>query len=240
MSQLVLVRHGRSIWNAANRFTGWVDVPLDESGINEARHVGNLLKDIEINFIFSSMLIRAQMTALISLSYHNSGATPILVDTSKPPPQKNNFSKVKWNNYSEEAKDVDFFQIQCDERLNERYYGALAGLNKDKMRAVHGFEQVQKWRRSWDVSPPSGESLKETVDRVKPFFAECIVPKLESSSSVVVFAHGNSLRGIVKIIENIADEEISSLEIPTGVPWKYNWLSRKSTPMAQRIDDTIH
>ena len=190
MTELVLIRHGQSVWNAANRFTGWTDVELSEKGEIEAATAGEQLADVRFDVVHTSALIRAQRTAEIVMSNNRvSGEIP----------------------------------TRKDERLNERHYGDLQGLNKAETAEIHGTEQVHIWRRSFEVPPPSGESLEMTADRTIPYFVEEIIPDLESGMNVLVAAHGNSLRSIVMHIEGISPEDITSLEIPTGIPLHYEF-----------------
>ncbi len=185
MTTLVLIRHGQSVWNATNRFTGWTDVELSEKGEIEAATAGEQLADVRFDVVHTSALIRAQRTAEIVMSKNRvSGEIP----------------------------------TKQDERLNERHYGDLQGLNKAETAEIHGAEQVHIWRRSFDVPPPGGESLEMTAERTIPYFVEEIIPDLGSGMNVIVAAHGNSLRSIVMHIEAISPEDITSLEIPTGVP----------------------
>ena len=201
MTMLVLIRHGQSVWNAANRFTGWTDVELSEKGEIEAADAGLELADVRFNVVHTSGLIRAQRTAEIVMSKNTvSGNIPTRVD----------------------------------ERLNERHYGDLQGLNKAETAEIHGADQVHIWRRSFDVPPPGGESLEMTADRTIPYFVEEIIPDLESGKNVLVAAHGNSLRSIVMHIEGISPEEITSLEIPTGIPMFYRLDNGKILPVDQQ------
>ena len=190
MTILVLIRHGQSVWNATNRFTGWTDVELSEKGEIEAATAGEQLADVRFDVVHTSALIRAQRTAEIVMSKNlGSGEIP----------------------------------TKQDERLNERHYGDLQGLNKAETAEIHGAEQVHIWRRSFDVPPPGGESLEMTAERTIPYFVEEIIPDLDSGMNVIVAAHGNSLRSIVMHIEAISPEDITSLEIPTGVPMYYKF-----------------
>lgn len=211
--RLVLLRHGESVWNKENRFTGWTDVDLSENGVKEAKNAGKLLKEKGYSFdiAFTSVLKRANRTLDIVLKEMNLDI-PV--------------------NYSY--------------RLNERHYGALQGLNKDEMRKKFGEEQVHIWRRSYDVRPPEltkdderypgndpkykdlteeelplTECLKDTLERVLPYYNNEIKKHLENKENVLVVAHGNSLRSIIKYLENISDADIMSVEIPTGVPYVY-------------------
>ena len=190
MTILVLIRHGQSVWNATNRFTGWTDVELSEKGEIEAATAGEQLADVRFDVVHTSALIRAQRTAEIVMSKNRvSGEIP----------------------------------TKQDERLNERHYGDLQGLNKAETAEIHGAEQVHIWRRSFDVPPPGGESLEMTAERTIPYFVEEIIPDLGSGMNVLVAAHGNSLRSIVMYIEAISPEDITSLEIPTGLPMCYKF-----------------
>ena len=190
MALLVLLRHGESVWNAANRFTGWTDVELSEKGEQEAADAGQQLADKRFDVCYTSDLVRAQKTAEIVLGLNSAS---------------------------------DTIPTHEDWRLNERHYGALQGLDKDETRAKHGAEQVHIWRRSYDVAPPDGESLKTCAERTIPCLEECIIPDLTSGKNVLVTAHGNSLRSIVMHIEGLTREQVLSLELPTGVPRSYEF-----------------
>lgn len=211
--KLVLLRHGESEWNKENRFTGWTDVDLSENGVKEAEDAGKLLKEKGYTFdiAFTSVLKRANRTLEIVLKEMN----------------------------------IDI-PVHYSYRLNERHYGALQGLNKDEMKKKFGEEQVHIWRRSYDVRPPEltkdderypgndpkykdltpeelplTECLKDTLERVLPYYNNEIKKHLENKENVLVVAHGNSLRSIIKYLENISDADIMSVEIPTGVPYVY-------------------
>ncbi len=186
MPKLVLVRHGQSVWNLQNRFTGWIDVPLTEKGKEEAYKAGELLKDIRFDVAYTSMLTRAQETLRIILE-----TIGLLIPVIK------------------------------DQALNERHYGALQGLNKDRAREKWGKEIVHLWRRSYDIPPPEGESLKDTANRTIPFLERAIMGDIHDGRNVLVVAHGNSLRSIVMYIEKLTGEEIVKVEIPTGTPIVY-------------------
>jgi 2,3-bisphosphoglycerate-dependent phosphoglycerate mutase len=208
LPRLILVRHGQSQWNLENRFTGWWDVGLTEQGVAEARAAGELLaaKGVLPDVAFTSVQSRAIHTLHLAL----------------------------------EAMGRLWIPETKDWRLNERHYGGLTGLNKAETAAKHGDEQVKVWRRSFDIPPPvleagsefdlasdpryagiaipSTESLKDTIARVLPYYEGLIVPHLRAGSTVLVAAHGNSLRALVKHLSGISDEDISGLEIPTGQP----------------------
>jgi 2,3-bisphosphoglycerate-dependent phosphoglycerate mutase len=197
MGKLVLVRHGQSQWNLENRFTGWVDVPLSERGQEEARKAGQLLRGILFDCAFTSVLKRAQDTLSIILDQIG---------------QKN-------------------LPIERDLALNERHYGALQGLNKKETADKYGDKQVHIWRRSYDVPPPKdrtelnpegmSESLKDTAARTLPYYKSKILPQVKAGKTVLVSAHGNSLRSIVMDLERMTKEQVLDLNIPTGVPITY-------------------
>ena len=211
MPKLILVRHGQSEWNLANRFTGWWDVELTDQGVREASAAGALLaeKGVLPTVAFTSLQTRAIKTLHLAL----------------------------------EACGRLWIPETKDWRLNERHYGGLTGLDKQQTREKHGDEQVHIWRRSFDVPPPeldSGsefdlskdpryagiavprtESLKLTIERVLPYWESAILPQLSAGETVIVSAHGNSLRALVKHLSNISDEDITGLEIPTGQPIVY-------------------
>ena len=190
MSQLILIRHGQSVWNAENRFTGWVDTPLSERGRTEAKQAGDLLaaEGLQVGRAFTSTLRRAIDTGRIVL----------------------------------DALGQDDLGQEQAWQLNERFYGALTGRNKAQTAEEFGEEQVRIWRRSYQTAPPGGESLKDTADRTLPYFHQVIRPATHQSSGVLVSAHGNSLRAIVKELDGLDDQAVMSLEIPTGVPIVYD------------------
>jgi 2,3-bisphosphoglycerate-dependent phosphoglycerate mutase len=207
MSTLILLRHGQSMWNLANLFTGWIDVPLSKKGIEEAKEAGRLIKDITIDSIFVSSLVRSEMTALVAMTEHTKGKTPIIVH------EEDEMMK-KWSkNYGDESTLIPVYKAK---ELNERMYGELQGLNKTETINKYGQEQVHIWRRSFDVCPPQGESLAMTAERSIPFFKDKIVKELNQGRNVFVAAHGNSLRSIIMHIENLTKEEVLNLELETG------------------------
>jgi len=214
MIKLVLIRHGQSVWNKENKFTGWTDVDLSEQGIEEAKNAGEMLKKEGFTFdiAFTSVLKRAYKT--LDLLLNEMGEKDVVIKNS-------------W-------------------RLNERHYGALQGLNKAETAKKEGAEKVHMWRRSFDIKPPAltkdderypghdpvysdltenelplSECLKDTIERVLPYWNEEIVQALKSDKKVIIAAHGNSLRALVKYLDDISDEDIVSLNIPTGVPLVY-------------------
>jgi 2,3-bisphosphoglycerate-dependent phosphoglycerate mutase len=212
MNYLILVRHGQSRWNLENRFTGWVDVPLSEKGIKEAMDCAVELENVKIDVAFTSKLIRAQETLLLILAKQNK--TGIFLHESD--------KRDKWSQHPSRFEENEI-PIFSSDALNERFYGNLQGQNKQDARDKFGEEQVFRWRRSYDVRPPGGESLKDTYERTIPYFKEVIVPQLENGKNVIVAAHGNSLRSVIKYIENISDEDIPKLELATGKPLFYSF-----------------
>lgn len=201
MNNLILLRHGQSQWNLENRFTGWEDVPLTEQGIAEAKVAGQLMKKnkVHIDVIFSSVLQRATKTAELA---------------------------IKEMNLEQFWSDGQLLMTK-DQSLNERDYGDLVGLNKEETANKYGKEQVRIWRRSYDVSPPGGESLENVVTRVKPYFINFIEPKISEGQNVLIVAHGNSLRATMIQVGLYKAEEISKIEIPTGSPFVINYESGK-------------
>jgi 2,3-bisphosphoglycerate-dependent phosphoglycerate mutase len=214
MYKIVLMRHGESTWNLDNRFTGWTDIDLTEKGEAEARHAGQLLKEAGLTFdlAYTSVLKRSIRTLWLTL----------------------------------EEMDLMWIPIVCDWRLNERHYGALQGLNKAETAAKYGDKQVLKWRRGYDTPPnplepndprtsykdpryahlkreqiPLTECLKDTVERVMPCWHESIAPAIKAGRNIIISAHGNSLRALIKSLDNISDHDIICLNIPNGQPLVY-------------------
>lgn len=223
MYTLVLLRHGESTWNLENRFTGWVDVDLTPKGVDEARNAGKMMEAAGLGFgtVHTSVLIRAIKTANLALR----------------------------------EMDQEWIPVRRHWRLNERHYGGLQGLNKKEMADKYGSEQVFAWRRSYDVPPPplaeddpqhprfdprygrlapdvlpSTECLKDVVVRMLPYWYDFIIPDLRAGLTVLVAAHGNSLRALVKHLEDISDEDIPELNIPTGIPRLYR-LDQQLRPL---------
>ncbi|HXD91900.1 MAG TPA: 2,3-diphosphoglycerate-dependent phosphoglycerate mutase [Bacteroidia bacterium] len=201
MSQLVIFRHGQSVWNLENKFTGWVDVELTEKGIEEAKAAGQKLKGIVFNEGYSSDLKRAQNTLKIALEVCGQSNIPITYDKA----------------------------------LNERMYGDLQGLNKAETAEKFGEDQVKIWRRSYDVAPPNGESLKDTAARVIPYFEKEIAPKLKTGKNIVIAAHGNSLRALIMHLEKMTPAQILEFEIGTGQPRMYELNSDLSVNKAYNL-----
>ena len=194
MNYLVLMRHGESQWNRENRFTGFTDVDLNDTGIAEAKRAGTALKGIKFDKVYTSTLKRAYRTAELAMT-----------EAGQNPPT-----------------------VKHDD-LRERDYGDLTGLNKDETRKKFGEEQVQIWRRSYDVPPPGGESLKDVVARVKPYFEKHILPDVKAGKNILLAAHGNTLRAMLIILGENTPENINTAEIATGVPltFEYNGAGLK-------------
>jgi 2,3-bisphosphoglycerate-dependent phosphoglycerate mutase len=210
----VLVRHGQSQWNLENRFTGWVDVPLSKKGIEEAISAGKKLKDYVFDTMYVSHMLRAIQTLHYIIIESSSKKTPIIKHYDK------RISKWELNYRGDLKREIPVYQSV---ELAERYYGDLQGLNKQKTREKYGDKQVKLWRRSFDINPPNGESLKGTSERTIPYYKKYILKDLKEGKDVLVSAHGNSLRSIVMYVENVSKEEIPNLEIPTGVPIVYTF-----------------
>jgi 2,3-bisphosphoglycerate-dependent phosphoglycerate mutase len=217
-SKLILMRHGQSIWNKRNLFTGWVDVPLSEGGVEEAIEGGKKIKDINIDVIFTSALVRAQTTAFLAMIHHSSKKAAIMV-------HKGSCEKKmeKWGYINSEDTKKETIPVYYSWHLNERMYGDLQGLNKAETKKKFGEEQVQIWRRSFDVPPPGGESLEMTAKRTIPYFEKEILPILEEGKNVFISAHGNSLRSIVMKLDNLTGDQVVKLEIATGDPIIYEY-----------------
>ncbi|WP_075882959.1 2,3-bisphosphoglycerate-dependent phosphoglycerate mutase [Candidatus Protochlamydia sp. W-9] len=216
MVKLILMRHGQSQWNLANLFTGWVDIPLSFKGIEEAIEAGNQIKNYPIDLIFTSSLIRAQMTAMLAMSVHTSGKVPVILHTGEG--RLEEWARI----YSSESQSQTIPVIRAWE-LNERMYGELQGINKEEMAKKYGAEQVHIWRRSFDVPPPNGESLQMTAARTIPYFENTIVPHLKEKKNIFIAAHGNSLRSIIMKLDGLTTDQVVKLELATGVPVIYDF-----------------
>jgi len=217
MGKLVLLRHGESLWNKKNIFTGWVDIPLSETGVDEAVLAGDKIAHIDFNVMYVSTLIRAQMTGFIALAKCRGSKVPVFVSEHPHDWEKS---------YSNKEKE-GMIPVYQSSALNERYYGELQGKNKDEIKKEVGEVQFKLWRRSYDTPPPKGESLKMTIERTMPYFKEKIIPHLDRGENVLIAAHGNSLRGIVMYLDNLSHDEVVHLEIPTGQPILYHYDSGK-------------
>lgn len=215
MAKLYLQRHFKSQWNVENRFAGWVDNPLSEEGIMQGEAAAEKLKGLNFDVIYTSPLSRNKQTVLrllrlLKIRY------PIFYYYS---------GKMKdWGHFEGPQNHIPVFVA---EEINERYYGKLQGLNKEEAKATFGEEQVHLWRRSYDVAPPEGESLKDTFNRVLPFFQNNIEKDLKDGKDVLIVSSGNALRSIVKHIENISDDKIIEFEIPFGGTLKYEFNGKE-------------
>jgi len=220
MAKLILMRHGESIWNRLNLFTGWVDVPLSEQGIQEAVAAGQTIQNETIDVAFTSTLVRAQETLALAMAQHKSGKVLVFLHIGEG--KFETWSKI----YGAKAA-AEIIPVYRAWQLNERMYGELQGVNKDEMRVKYGAEQVQIWRRSYDVAPPGGESLKDCAARTLPYFHQEIIPQLEAGKNVLVSAHGNSLRSIIMEIDRLSKEQVVQLELPLGRPLFYTFEAGK-------------
>lgn len=210
MATLVLLRHGQSQWNLENRFTGWVDVPLSPKGRAEAEQAGKAIASFRFARAYTSTLIRAHETLLIACAAAGKQIPIFSHATGR---------EKEWAHFTSLAESE--LDVILHPALNERYYGDLQGLNKDDARERWGEEQVHTWRRSYDEPPPQGESLKDTYHRTVPFFTKRILPELLADKDILIVAHGNSLRAIIKHLEEISDDDIPGFELPTGIPRCY-------------------
>ena len=212
--KLILMRHGQSIWNKQNLFTGWVDIPLSVEGIAESIEGGKKIAHLPIHVIFTSTLIRSQMTVALAMLHHASGKIPIFQHEGK---------LGQWSHIFCEETKKNTIPVYAASELNERMYGELQGFNKAQTAEKYGKEQVQRWRRDYNEVPPKGESLAMTVARALPYFQKEIVPRLEKGENVLVVAHGNSLRGIAMFLDKLTEEEVVGLELATGAPFFYSY-----------------
>jgi 2,3-bisphosphoglycerate-dependent phosphoglycerate mutase len=217
-SKLILMRHGQSEWNRLNLFTGWVDIPLSWQGVQESIEGGKKIAHLPIDIIFVSSLIRAQMTAMLAMSFHQSGKVPCVQH-----PQEGKLEE--WAKIYSETTARNCIPVYEAWELNERMYGKLQGMNKQEMREQFGDEQVHIWRRSYDSAPPEGESLAMTAERALPYFQQKIMPLLKEGKSIFISAHGNSLRAIVMFLDRLTHEQVVQLEIATGDPLIYTFFN---------------
>lgn len=225
MVKLILMRHGQSQWNFLNLFTGWVDIPLSTAGVEESLEGGRRIQDEPIDIIFTSSLIRAQMTAMLAMTVHRSGKVPVILHPGEGKLEE--WAKI----HSADAASQTIPVIRAWE-LNERMYGELQGVNKKELAEKFGKEQVQIWRRSYDIPPPEGESLEMTAARSIPYFEENIVPCLDEGKNVFIAAHGNSLRSIIMQLDGLSAEEVVRLELATGLPVMYTYENGNFTKLS--------
>jgi 2,3-bisphosphoglycerate-dependent phosphoglycerate mutase len=213
-AQLTLLRHGESIWNQQNRFTGWVDVSLSRAGMEEAGKAGLLLKEQRFDVAFTSSLLRAQDTLYEVLKQNSHCDQYIRVHES---------GSQWYEHFAPSKEDLNELSIYISNKLNERYYGDLQGRSKQQVSQEFGAEQVHIWRRSYDVPPPNGESLAMTAERAIPYYQEKIVPYLKKGQSVMITAHGNSLRALIMHIEAMTSTQILAYNLETGTPHIYHF-----------------
>ena len=222
MVKLILMRHGQSQWNNYNLFTGWVDIPLSTQGVEEALKGGRTIMDEPIDIIFTSTLIRAQMTAMLAMTVHHSGKVPVILHPGEG-------KLEEWGSIYSPLSQAQTIPVIRAWELNERMYGELQGVNKKELAEKYGPEQVQIWRRSFDVPPPKGESLEMTAARSIPYFEKNIVPCLAQGQNVFVAAHGNSLRSIIMDLDKLSPQEVVRLELATGLPVIYQYNNGRFT-----------
>jgi 2,3-bisphosphoglycerate-dependent phosphoglycerate mutase len=211
MAKLILLRHFKSQWNLENRFAGWVDNPLSEEGIKESENIAELFSGTDIDAVYTSPLSRNHQTVLRTFR---------LIGKKYPIFRYFDGKMQKWSNFEGNGNYVPAY---VSEALNERYYGELQGLNKEETIKKYGQDQVHLWRRSYDIAPPGGESLKDVYKRAVPFFVKYAQKDLKDGKNVLVVASHNSLRALVKYIENISDEGVADLELPFGALIKYDF-----------------
>ena len=233
MATLILLRHGESIWNRQNRFTGWVDVSLSRAGIVEAERAAVLLGEERLDVVFTSALLRAQDTAYEVLKRNRHCAQYVRVHDE--------LKRDWYAHFVSLPAETSELKIYVSEMLNERYYSDLQGLRKDEAAVHFGSEQVHQWRRSYDIPPPNGESLQMTATRVMPYYLERIAPLLRLGYTVLVCAHGNSLRAMIMYIEQLTPEQILTCEVKTGTPFVYRFdadlkLAGKHILEAREVD----
>ncbi|VAX12581.1 Phosphoglycerate mutase [hydrothermal vent metagenome] len=214
MGRLILIRHGQSIWNQQNRFTGWIDISLSAQGIKEAQQAAALLTEQHFDLAFTSNLLRAQDT-LYEILKQNRHCNQYL--------RIHETGREWYEHFKPTDEDEPELKIYISEKLNERYYGDLQGLNKNWAKKHFGAEQVHRWRRSYDIPPPNGESLAMTATRALPYFQSRITPVLQRGKHVLISAHGNSLRAIIMHIERMSAEQILAYELKTGTPHIYEF-----------------
>ncbi|KAL3003982.1 hypothetical protein AAZX31_08G136500 [Glycine max] len=231
-SALILIRHGESLWNEKNLFTGCCDVPLTNRGVEEAIEAGQRISYIPIDMIFTSALIRAQMTAMLAMTQHSQKkVVPIIIHDESE-------QATTWTQVYSEKTTKQSIPVITAWQLNERMYGELQGLNKQETAERYGKEKVHEWRRSFDIPPPKGESLEMCFQRAVPYFKDFIEPQLKSGKHVMVAAHGNSLRSIIMYLDGLTSQEVTSLEISTGIPLLYIYKEGKFNSRGSPVGPT--
>ncbi|KAF5740248.1 putative phosphoglycerate mutase [Tripterygium wilfordii] len=226
---LILIRHGESLWNEKNLFTGCVDVPLTNKGVEEAIEAGNRISNIPVDMIYTSALIRAQMTAMLAMTQHRRRKVPVILHNESEQARS-------WSQIFSEDTITQTIPVITAWQLNERMYGELQGLNKQETADRFGKEKVHEWRRSYDIPPPNGESLEMCAERAVAYFTEYIEPQLHSGKNIMIAAHGNSLRSIIMYLNKLTSKEVISLELSTGIPMLYIFKEgkfiRRGSPVA--------
>lgn len=231
-SSLILIRHGESLWNSKNLFTGCVDVPLSQRGVDEALEAGKRICDIPVDLIFTSALIRAQMTAMLAMTQHRKQKVPVILHQESE-------RAIEWSTIYNKVTEGEVIPVVTAWQLNERMYGELQGLNKKETADKFGADKVKEWRRSYDIPPPNGESLKMCAERAVAYFKEHVEPELRGGKNVMIAAHGNSLRSIIMYLDQLTDKEVIELELVTGVPMLYvlenEKFLRRGSPLGPAI-----
>ena len=225
IAKLTLLRHGESIWNQQNRFTGWVDVSLSREGMEEATKAGLLLKEYRFDLAFTSSLLRAQDTLYEVLKQNRFCDQYMRIHEA---------GSEWYKHFSPSKDDLIELKIYISDKLNERFYGDLQGRNKQEVSREFGAEQVHIWRRSYNIPPPNGESLEMTAKRTIPYYQKHIVPYLQQGKSVIITAHGNSLRALIMHIESMSPEQILAYNLETGTPHIY-YLNTDMSIMDKRL-----
>ena len=219
MAKLFLLRHLKSQWNKDDRFAGWCDNPLSDVGRAQAAGIADQLREQKIDVAYSNALIRCTET-VVRVFEHIEGKYPLFIHIDGGKMQE-------WGNY--EGAGMGEIPFYVTEKLNERYYGSVQGLNKAETKKKYGEELVQQWRRAYRVAPPGGESGEDTFKRVLPFYLEYIEKDVKAGKNVLVVASHNSLRAIAKHIENISDDDVANLELPFGALVEYDFTDGKFT-----------
>lgn len=211
---LILIRHGESLWNQKNLFTGCVDVPLSQRGVEEAIHAGRRISNIPIDLIYTSALIRAKMTAMLAMTQHRKQKVPVIIHDEDE-------RAIAWSKIFSSGTTEEVIPVTTAWQLNERMYGELQGLNKKETAERYGIQKVHEWRRSYDIPPPNGESLAMCAERAVAYFKEEIEPQLTAGKNILIAAHGNSLRSIIMYLDKLTSQEVIDLELSTGIPMLY-------------------
>ncbi|KAH9559137.1 hypothetical protein CY35_06G042500 [Sphagnum magellanicum] len=229
---LILIRHGESLWNSKNLFTGCVDVPLSEQGVNEAIEAGKRISHIPVDMIFTSALIRAQMTAMLAMTQHRRQKVPVILHNESERAEA-------WSRIFSTDTDEQVIPVVTAWELNERMYGELQGLNKKETADKFGKDKVHEWRRSYDIPPPNGESLEMCAERAVAYFKDKVVPEIEAGRNVMIAAHGNSLRSIIMYLDKLTSQEVIELELSTGIPMLYTFKGDRFLRRGSPVGPTV-